>query len=503
MDKIRLQKHYHIRGMAAAIVFALASILLVSDSDIEAGISSPPPPEIPQYTTSQLNGAPAEILYLPIVFNGDRVDRLPTIFGVETRMSQSGGIGKFNQTNTYWVHGAWIHWSEVEPNEGDRDWGAIASEEQKLLNASVYSFEPIVLVRSTPAWAQRFPGISCGQILPDKLDEFAAFMGDLVTRYSQDPYNVKYWELWNEPDVAPSLVPPDSTHGCWGDLTDEFYGGRDYGEMLKVVYPAIKAADPEAQVLVGGLLLDCDPENESVSCDQKPSLYLKGILESTAGDSFDGVSFHSYDFYNNQLGAFGNANWQSFSISTGPVIKAKATYLETLLASYGYTDKFLINTEGAVICRTEWVGFTCEDEFETTKAYYLAQSYASAIAQDLEGNLWYRVLGWPGSFTALLEPDLDLLPAFKTYKFTASSLKDAVFNREITEFPDVMGYEFDRGDRLVWVLWSLDGNDQPITLLGTPLSVYEIATDGSPTSLSPSTSLNVTLAPLFVEWNSP
>ncbi|MCH7588145.1 MAG: hypothetical protein IIC78_08960 [Chloroflexi bacterium] len=264
MDKIKYRKHYHIRGMAVVLALALASILVATHSNSEAGNGSLPPLGIPQNSTSQLNGAPTSIIYLPVVHHGG--ERLTTLFGVETRMDAAGGLGKINQANTYWVHGAWIHWSDVEPTMGARDWAAVANEEQKLINAATYNLEPIVLVRSTPDWAQRFPGIQCGQILPDKLDEFAAFMGDLVTRYSQEPYNVKYFEIWNEPDVAPSLVAPDSTHGCWGDLTDPYYGGGDYGEMLKVVYPAIKAANSAAQVLVGGLLLDCNPDNNPVTC---------------------------------------------------------------------------------------------------------------------------------------------------------------------------------------------------------------------------------------------
>ena len=45
-----------------------------------------------------------------------------------------------------------------------------------------------------------------------------------------------------------------------GDLfigNDPYYGGGYYAEMLKIVYPQIKAADPEAQILIGGLLLFC------------------------------------------------------------------------------------------------------------------------------------------------------------------------------------------------------------------------------------------------------
>ena len=45
-------------------------------------------------------------------------------------------------------------------------------------------------------------------------------------------------------------------YGCWGVRTDPYYGGRAYGDMLKVVYPAIKASNPAVQVLHGSLLLD-------------------------------------------------------------------------------------------------------------------------------------------------------------------------------------------------------------------------------------------------------
>ena len=44
--------------------------------------------------------------------------------------------------------------------------------------------------------------------------------------------------------------------GCWDDPEDAYYGGEYYAEMLKVVYPVIKEADPEAKVLFGGLLYE-------------------------------------------------------------------------------------------------------------------------------------------------------------------------------------------------------------------------------------------------------
>jgi len=78
---------------------------------------------------------------------------------------------------------------------------------------------------------------------------------------------------------------------------DEYYGGGYYAEMLKAVYPAIKEADPQAQVLIGGLLLDCDPTHPPEGKDCKPSKFLEGILKNDGGDYFDIISFHGYPPY--------------------------------------------------------------------------------------------------------------------------------------------------------------------------------------------------------------
>ena len=59
-----------------------------------------------------------------------------------------------------------------------------------------------------------------------------------------------------------------------------------------------------------------------------------------------------------------------------------------------------------------------------------------------------------------------------------------------------MGYAFNRGDRRIWVLWSLDGNAHNVNLGGTPVAVY----DDLGNSISPSATLSVDLKPLYVEW---
>jgi hypothetical protein len=337
---------------------------------------------------------------------------------------------------------------------------------------------------------------------------FASFMHDLVARYSVAPYNVKYWEIWNEPDIdyrTPGL-PPNSDWGCLGNQDDPYYGGGSYETMLADVYPQIKSADAQAQVLVGGLLLDCDPRPGAgcakVGHSNLPSKFLEGILRNSGTSCFpcfDGISFHSYDFYQGQLGDYSNANWQSAWNTTGPDITAKAEFIKSLMKTYKVSGKFLMNTESGIIISPS---DNCDGDltFKTTKAYYVAQAYAVAVAEGLRANLWYSVLGWDSS--CLLNPDLSTQPAYTAFQVShsellASTLVGALTPSDIGGSTKVMGYKFNRGDRRIWVVWSLDGSSHSITpILGTPLAVV----DALGSAVTPARTLTVGLDPLYLEW---
>jgi hypothetical protein len=56
-----------------------------------------------------------------------------------------------------------------------------------------------------------------------------------------------------------------------------------------------------------------------------------GILKAGAGSSFDGVSFHAYDYYTGQRNQFGNLKWNSSWNTTGPTSLAKIAYIKSVL----------------------------------------------------------------------------------------------------------------------------------------------------------------------------
>jgi len=415
--------------------------------------------------------------------------------GIELDIVNARTLELTRQAVAHWIRRNALNWSAVEPVEGQRDWGAVADFETELQATAQQGLEQIIIVRGAPEWARKTENYPCSAVSEQKIPAFAHFMRDAALRYGQAPYGVRFWEIGNEPDVDPAELPPDSPFGCWGDSSDPYYGGGYYAQVLGEVYPAIKSAHPDAQVLIGGLLMDCDPVNppEGKSCD--PSRFLEGVLKG-GGESFDGISFHAYDYY---LGyqEYGNPNWNSFWNSTGPVLIAKARFIRSLLAAYQISGKFLINSEAGLICPEVNNGAVCRSqEFELTKAAYLAQAHTTALVEGLWANIWYSLGGWRG--TALVDEAGNPNQAFRAFQFNASWLAGASYARPLNEIPGVRGYEFLRAGKRQQVLWALDDQEHLVELEQAPQAVFDLL--GEPVSLT--SEVSITRLPVYIEWGN-
>ena len=397
-------------------------------------------------------------------------------FGIE--INGANGSIEFDkawQAGAHLVRLAGLWWPDVEPVEGKYNWSAMQWLESLFSAAVSRNMTVILVVRGTPEWAQKYSGHACGPIRPDKLNAFADFMAALVAKYGDGRYGIKYWELGNEPDIDPKLVTPDSLTGCWGDDADEYYGGGAYARMLQVVYPRIKEVNPTAQVLLGGLVLDCDPRPDGGCPDSersRPPRFLEGVLRAGGGSFIDGVSFHSYDYYDGHIGRYSNSNWHSDSVSTGPVSLAKAAYIRSLFQKYGVKDKALLNTESALLCSR----CTNDSDYESTKALYAASVNAAALSADLSANIWFRMADWPD--TELLAHDMSAKPAYTAFSASTRVLTGAAFERELTTAElrndGLRGAAFSRYGENLWLVRSIDGISHTLTLANTPRSVRDV-----------------------------
>ena len=454
---------------------------------------------------TQVAAAPAAqirpVLYLPVVMSSFPV---PTIFGAEmTRISPAGGLAQVVDAKMNWVRKNGLIWSNVEPNEGDRNWSALATLETEMKTASANGLKMILIVRSAPAWAQLISGRFCGPVRPEKVAAFGNFMFDVVKRYSVGPYNVKHWEIWNEPDVGYQVgVADQEEFGCYGDTnpTVPYYGGGRFAQLLQAAYPRIKQADPLAQVLIGGLLMDCKPISATKGCgartppsDERPSQFLEGILKGGGGPFFDGVAFHGYDSYRNALGNYGQGGYDSAWNTTGPSLHAKVAFIRATLLANNVTGKDLYNTETGVGC-----GVNCGADSVNTQAYYMMESFAAALAEGLKAQIAYSILN-PSSWgdTNLLNFDLTPRPSMVALKVARAKFENATFVQYITKFSGIKIYELSRPGKRLWVMKSLDGTPRTITLDGVPAHI----SDPFGVELTPSATVNVGVMPLYIEWN--
>ena len=390
-----------------------------------------------------------------------------------------------------------IGWDIVEPTRGDRNWARLQGFEEDLLNAVQAGLEPVVILGGTPSWAVK-TGFRCGVINEDLLSEFASFASQVVARYSAPPYNIHYWELYNEPDVNGLL-------GCWGDpLDNQYFGGGAYGRMLIKVYPAIKSVNPSAQVLIGGLLLDCDPINppddlsrpgQKKNCT--PARFLEGALTSGATDAFDGVAFHSYDYYYG-LGGYANSNWASDSKKNGSSTVGKAAYIRSVLEKFHVSNRYLINTEFALFCGREGSN-ECDPyiaEVETTKAYYAVQFTAQAVADNYKAAIWYATQ-WSRN-VSLFNQDLTPKPAYYAYRFANYMIGNASFSRVVNLDLGMKIYEFKKQSMVIWVTWALEGKTLNLNLPKLPDTFYRILPNGIASSQSVSQTIRLGPEPIFL-----
>jgi hypothetical protein len=465
-------KNAYISSALLSILFLWSLAACAFSQVLVNNIETPPPQTIPPLIEATQTLQPrADSTAIPFTpTSTPAFEPLPRPkLGVETHdLNAEGRMALIQQAGANLVRYNALLWSKVEPNEGERNWQVVSNLEAGLTSASEHGIEVILIVRSTPPWAQKVEGYYCGPVKADKLQAFADFMSDVVARYSAPPFNVKYWELGNEPDVQSSFINPESVFGCWGDMNDDYYGGGYYGEMLKRVYPAIKAADPEAQVLLGGLLLDCDPTQPPEGKDCRSARFLEGVLQNGGGDYFDIVSFHGYPQYYltsvDPSGLYGDEHFPSWE-HRGGVVLGKADFIRAVLASYNL-EKPLMHTEGSLTC-SENNPDSCSppsEAFFEAQADYVVWMYIRNWAAGLAGTVWYQFEGPGWRYGAMLDENQQPKPAYNAFQFLTQETRDMFYTGRVDLGGSLRGYELSGPEKRIWVVWSADGQSHNMAL---------------------------------------
>lgn len=444
-------------------------------------------------------------IYLPLVMR-----RHPWVppFGVESNLAITTTSVLY--TRTLELRPGWIRlndrisWRRLQPSEGSPiDWSQLRGFEEELRLLRQMGIRPIVVVDDHPTWATLGRSGSDGQpsycdaIREDKFQAFADFVAQLVRRYKVSEFNVRDWELGNEPDVDPSLVPSTSPFGCWGDISDPYYGGERYGRMLQVVAPAIRREDPGARIWIGGLLLSSPGVDEGPGRGS-PGKFLEGVLRAGASGSFDVVAFHAYLPYAEKDGqpilldydyAFGTApsvSWSSLNAES--FVAAKAKYLREVMSRYGVNKPLSLN-EIAFMCpndpfQSREYCINPTNNFFDMKANALVHFAVRSLASGVESFIWYTINGPGWRNGGLLDSNQNPRPAFTAYKTLSAQLYDSEFVGKEVRSDSLQRYTF-RGSHnlLIDVAWSVSGTIT--STLAISSSKFVTATQRDGLSLAP------------------
>lgn len=173
-----------------------------------------------------------------------------------------------------WVR-ANVAWSGVEPDaKGVLNHGWLADIDYAVTKARTAGMQVLMpFADGVPYWASADPakykdatGAHWNKYWrPANPSDYADFVRTMVDRYKS--MGVHTYEVWNEPNHL-RLWPSGPNAG-------------EYKALLAAAYPVIKAADPQATVLMGGL-------------SKNDYTYLESLYAAGAAPYFDAVAIHPY-----------------------------------------------------------------------------------------------------------------------------------------------------------------------------------------------------------------
>ncbi|MBI5880298.1 MAG: beta-galactosidase [Chloroflexi bacterium] len=169
-------------------------------------------------------------------------------------------------------------WRDMEPSKGQFDW---RKSDRIVLNMNDAGMDLVVRLDFAPDWAapgchSDDPAKDLIQGPPKKLQDYADFVTAVATRYRG---RIRAYEVWNEPNLA-------------REWCGKAPSAKEYTDMLRIAYTAIKAADPFAWVVSAGL----SPTSRNDNVARPDVYYLQDMYSAGASKYFDLLGVHGAGF---------------------------------------------------------------------------------------------------------------------------------------------------------------------------------------------------------------
>jgi hypothetical protein len=202
----------------------------------------------------------------------------------DMQLMRSGSIESFR---------LFINWSEVERVPGVYDWSA---SDAAVADGAAQGITALPFLYGSPTWAaaldgRQCSGAGCVPFAPSSdvtRASFALFAAAAVARYGPQgtfwvthpeltPTPIRSWQVWLEQNSPTYFAPTPDV--------------RSYAELLEAAAGAIRGADPDAEVVLGGMW-GADSVKKSVV---PAARYLKRLYRTPgAKANFDSLALHPY-----------------------------------------------------------------------------------------------------------------------------------------------------------------------------------------------------------------
>lgn len=302
-----------------------------------------------------------------------------------------------------------LDWGAVEKARGVYDWKNADAEVNGWTEKE--GVDLLVILGYTPKWASSDAN-GDNSAPPRDLRDWTDFVYNVVSRYKG---KVKYWEVWNEPDI-----------GFWTGTIEQ------YSDLLKSAYVAAKKADPECRVVFGGLAGVNLP-------------FAERVYQNGGGPFFDVMAVHPY-----QWGDTFNDEWFALQLRN----------LRDLMKRHGDGHKEVWLTE---------LGWSTGDSgiTEDIQARLLQQIMITSLTlgdANVTKAFWFSVKDWGGPGYGLIRPDGTRKPAFDAYRFVTGLLEGAQYLGPL-EHDTLRCHRFRRSDgRLLVAAWHPGKEKAPLAL---------------------------------------
>jgi hypothetical protein len=366
-------------------------------------------------------------------------------------------VGLLREAGVQWAREEFF-WHQLQPQPGgpfrwNGDGSGMYDYDRSVAAQAAAGIKMLGLIDYAPAWNHgRNPP------LDEWIQDWGNYVYQVVARYGRGNGPIKYWEVWNEPNLT------RSGHALG------LYEIKDYARILNVARAAIKAADPNATIVLGGLASVWSYPPSPTTYDYFD--YLAALGELGAWNDFDIMAVHPY-----RLDPPEGAPW-------------RRDHQQTFPTELGRIDELMLRYGAKPLWLTELGWATDRGRFgvsEDQQAQFLTRTYVMALAHpSVEKIFWYdfRNDSAPGApydkpvynerehefhFGLLrrafpLDPNNPSLrkPAFLAYRamtqaLAGLTLQQVVADGQRADIPSTYWYRFG-GARRVDVMWNTDSS---------------------------------------------